>query len=49
MEVVEFGRLTDRQRAELTAGEEDPVAMWRPIREGVTLPSGRVTVHSLPF
>jgi GNAT superfamily N-acetyltransferase len=25
------------------------VAMWRPLREGVTLPSGRVTVHSLPF
>jgi GNAT superfamily N-acetyltransferase len=25
------------------------VAMWRPIGERATLPSGRVTVHSLPF
>jgi hypothetical protein len=25
------------------------VAMWRAIREGVTLQSGRVVVHSLPF
>jgi predicted GNAT family N-acyltransferase len=25
------------------------LAMWRAIRNGVTLPSGRVVVHSLPF
>ena len=25
------------------------VAMWRPLREGVTLPSGPLTVHGLPF
>ena len=25
------------------------VAMWRPTSEDVSLPSGRVTVHNLPF
>jgi GNAT superfamily N-acetyltransferase len=29
--------------------EVPQVAMWRAIREDVTLPSGRVIVHSLPF
>jgi predicted GNAT family N-acyltransferase len=29
--------------------EVPQVAMWRAIREGATLPSGRPVVHSLPF
>jgi hypothetical protein len=25
------------------------VSMWRPLREGVTLPAGPLTLHGLPF
>jgi predicted N-acetyltransferase YhbS len=29
--------------------EAPQVSMWRPLREGVSLPAGRVTLHSPPF
>lgn len=29
--------------------EMPPVAMWRPLRAGATLPSGRLSVRGLPF
>jgi hypothetical protein len=74
-EVVDLERLTEYQRHELAAGEEDPfdaagntlrwrpkdrhvtlrtpdgplIAMWRRLRGETALPTGPVTVHSLPF